>query len=173
MGRAERRSRLLKQSLGGLGDGDEYGVWTVSGTTGDRRHETLLPFGRRQRRDAERAVDGAKVKDAQADPHAALLAALDDMRRRGTDDDRPQLIVYVTDDEDDDRLTGGDLDDVLDRARSAKVPVTMVSLVSGGCDRGEPDARISGTSGGRCLDADDDLGAGLTDEVARTGTGED
>ncbi|MEU6256656.1 substrate-binding domain-containing protein [Streptomyces sp. NPDC047043] len=164
---------LLKQSLGGLGDGDEYGVWTVSGTTGDRRHQTLLPFGRRQRKDAERAVDGAKVRDAQADPHAALLAALDDMRQRGADDDRPQLIVYVTDDEDDDRLTGGDLDDVLDRARSSKVPVTMVSLVSGGCDRGEPDARISEASGGRCLDADDDLGAGLTDEVARTGTGED
>ncbi|MCI3274832.1 substrate-binding domain-containing protein [Streptomyces cylindrosporus] len=164
---------LLKQSLGGLGGADEYGVWGVSGTGGKRPYEELLGFGPHSRKEAERAVDAATVRDAEADPHAALLAALDDMRGRGLDDDRPQLVVYITDDEDDTRLTDGNLDDVLARARSAKVPVTMVSLVSGGCDRGKPDARISDASGGRCLDADDDLGAGLTDEVARTGMGED
>ncbi|MFJ9904491.1 substrate-binding domain-containing protein [Streptomyces sp. NPDC101152] len=164
---------LLKQSLGGLGAQDEYGVWAVSGSAGGRPYTTLLPFGRHHRKDAERAVDRAEVADAQADPHAALLAALDDMRHRGTDDDRPQLIVYITDDEDNDKLTGRNIADVLGRARAARVPVTMVSLVGGGCDPGKADARISGASGGRCLDADHDLGTGLKDEVARTGTGED
>lgn len=165
---------LLAQSLGGLGEVDEFGVWTVSGL-GSRNHATLLPFGHHPRNDAERTVVRAKVRDAEADPAAALLAALDEMHGRGTDDNRPELIVYITDDEDDNRLTGAALDEVLNKARAAKgrIPVTMVSLVSGGCDHGSPDARVSAASGGRCLDADDDLGAGLTAEVARTGTGED
>ncbi|MEU6373671.1 caspase family protein [Streptomyces sp. NPDC046909] len=164
---------LLKQSLGGLGDADEYGVWAVSGTSGDRPYETALPFGPHARKDAEREIDArARVRGAEADPPAALLAALDDMAGRGAADDRPQLVVYVTDGEDDNRLTGAALDDVLTRARSARVPVATVSLKSGGCDPDRPAARISTASGGRCLDADDDLGAGLTDEVARTGTGE-
>ncbi|ALV34589.1 substrate-binding domain-containing protein [Streptomyces sp. CdTB01] len=165
---------LLRQSLGGLGSGDEFAVWTVSGL-GERSYTTLLRYGHHTRKEAERAVRGARVRDAEADPHAALAAALDEMHRRGTDDNRPELIVFITDDEDDGRLTGAALDDVLNRARAAKgrVPVTMVSLVSGGCDRGRPDAAISAASGGRCLDADDDLGTGLADEVARTGTGED
>ncbi|MHC3470151.1 substrate-binding domain-containing protein [Streptomyces sp. 7R007] len=164
---------LLKQSLGGLGPQDEYGVWAVAGTSG-RPYTVLLEFGQHRRPEAESTIDGgAKVRDAEADPHAALLAALDDMAHRGADDDRPQLVVYVTDDEDDSRLTGAALRQVLARARSVKVPVTMVSLVGGGCDRGRPDAGVSGASGGRCLDADDDLGTGLADEVARTGTGED
>ncbi|MES5819333.1 caspase family protein [Streptomyces sp. RG80] len=164
---------LLKQSLDGLGGKDEYGVWGVSGTSGERPYETVLPLGPHTRKEAERAVDTrARVRNAQADPHAALLAALDEMADRGTADDRPQLIVHLTDGEDDDRLTGGDLDDVLTRARAAKVPVATVSLKSGGCDPDTPAARVSAASGGRCLDADDDLGAALTDEVARTGTGE-
>ncbi|NNN36793.1 solute-binding protein, partial [Streptomyces sp. S3(2020)] len=165
---------LLKQSLGGLGGDDEYAVWGVSGTSGDRPYETVLPFGPHTRKEAERAVDTrARVRDAQADPHAALLAALDEMAERGTADDRPQLIVHITDGEDDTALTAGNLDDVLTRARSARIPVATVSLDSAGCDRVKPAARIATASGGRCLDAGDDLGAGLTDEVARTGTGED
>jgi hypothetical protein len=165
---------LLKQSLGGLGGQDEYAVWGVSGTSGDRPYETLLPFGPHTRKEAERAVDTrAHVRGAQADPHAALLAALDEMAERGTADDRPQLIVHITDGEDDTALTAGNLDDVLTRARSAKIPVATVSLDSAGCDRTKPAARIATASGGRCLDAGDDLGAALTDEVARTGTGED
>ncbi|MET8247838.1 caspase family protein [Streptomyces sp. NPDC005202] len=165
---------ILKQSLGGLGTQDEYGVWAVYGTSGDRRYDMPLPFGHHRRGEAEHAIDTkAQVRDAEADPHAALLAALDDMARRGTDDKRPQLIVYITDDEDDNRLTGRNLDDVLARARQEKVPVDMVSLASGSCDKGRPDARIAEASGGRCLDAGDDLGTGLHDEVARVGTGED
>ncbi|MGW0083254.1 caspase family protein [Streptomyces sp. NPDC003393] len=165
---------ILKQSLGGLGGQDEYGIWAVHGTADGPRYETLLSFGPHRRGDAERAVDSrARVRDAEADPHAALLAALDDMARRGTDDERPQLIVFVTDDEDDNRLAGKNLDEVLRRAATAKVPVDMVSLVSGGCDKGRPDARIADASHGRCLDASDDLGTGLHDEVARVGTGED
>ncbi|MEU3662114.1 substrate-binding domain-containing protein [Streptomyces sp. NPDC032940] len=164
---------LLKQSLGGLGARDEYGVWAVYGEDGDP-YDTLLPFGRHARKDAERTVDRtAEVRDAQADPYRALRAALDDMERRGVDDERPGLIVFVTDDEDVSRLTGDRLEDVLTLARAVKVPVAMVSLAGGGCDPGKPDARISQASGGRCLDADDDLGAALHDEVARTGTGED
>ncbi|MFJ5901577.1 substrate-binding domain-containing protein [Streptomyces sp. NPDC093064] len=164
---------ILKQSLGGLGAQDDYGVWAVYGTSGDQPYQQLLPFGHHRRTDAEHVVDAeAQVRDAEADPHAALLAALDDMAGRGTDDQRPQLIVYITDDEDSDRLTGKNLDEVLARARKAKVPVDMVSLISGSCDTGRPDARIAEASGGRCLDAGDDPGRGLRDEVARVGTGE-
>ncbi|MFE9440452.1 substrate-binding domain-containing protein [Streptomyces sp. NPDC006602] len=164
---------LLKQSLGGLGSRDEYGVWMMSGTSGDERpYETLLPFGRHPRKDAERAVDSARVRDAEADPHATLLAALDDLAARGPAE-RPRLLVHITDGEDDNRLTGTNLDDVLARARATRVPVAMVSLATGGCDPGRPAARISTASGGRCLDAGENLGAGLTDEVARAGTGED
>ncbi|MFD7700780.1 caspase family protein [Streptomyces caelestis] len=162
---------LLRQSLGGLGERDEYGVWAVAGT-GGRPYGTLLGLGPHGRADAERALDtGARVRDAEADPHAALLAALDEMGERG-DDRRPQLIVHITDGEDNGRLTGERLDDVLDGARAAGVPVTVVSLQSGGCDPGRPDRRIADVSGGRCLDLGDDLGAALHDEVARTGTGE-
>ncbi|WP_309061572.1 substrate-binding domain-containing protein [Streptomyces sp.] len=161
---------LLRQSLGGLGGQDEYGVWAVAGP-GDRPYGTLLPLDRHRRADAERAVGTARVRDAEADPHAALLAALDEMTARG-DDHRPQLIVHITDGEDNDRLTGDRLDEVLARARTSDVPVTVVSLQSGGCDPDRPDRRIADVSGGRCLDAVDDLGAALHDEVARTGTGE-
>ncbi|MEV0978608.1 substrate-binding domain-containing protein [Streptomyces sp. NPDC049915] len=166
---------LLKQSLGGLGDRDEYGVWAVAGTPGPT-HSELLPFGTHRRADGVRALDPggpARVRDAEADPHAALLDALEFLHGRGTDDQRPQLIVYLTDDEDDNRLTGRNLDDVLKRARTARVPVVMVSLANGGCDGGRPDARIAAASSGRCLDPGDDLGAALHDEVARTGTGEE
>ncbi|MFF9122584.1 caspase family protein [Streptomyces sp. NPDC014889] len=164
---------ILKQSLGGLGAQDDYGVWAVYGTSGGRSHQELLPFGHHRRADAEHVVDAeAQVRDAEADPHAALLDALDDMDGRGTDDQRPQLIVYITDDEDNNRLTGKNLDEVLARARKAKVPVDMVSLISGSCDADRPDARIAEASGGRCLDAGDDPGRGLRDEVARVGTGE-
>lgn len=163
---------LLKQSLGGLGDRDEYGVWGVSGTDAVT-YDVLLPLDRHTRKDAERAIDReADVRDAEADPHGALRAALDTMEERGADDERPDLIVFVTDDEDAGRLGGDRFGDLLSLARAVQVPVTMVSLKGGGCDAGKPDARLSETSGGRCLDADDDLGAALHDEVARIGTGE-
>jgi hypothetical protein len=166
---------ILKQSLGGLGDQDEYGVWGVASEPGAKKpYRLLLPFGPHRRAAAERTLDReAAVRDAESDPYAALRAALDDMTGRGTDDDRPELIVYLTDDEDDDRLTGARLDTLLDKARTAAIPVVMVSLTNGGCAPARPDARISEASGGRCLDAGGDVGAGLKDEVARTGTGED
>ncbi|MFF0516302.1 substrate-binding domain-containing protein [Streptomyces sp. NPDC004250] len=163
---------LLKQSLGGLGGRDEYAVWAVS-DAGEDTYDTLLPFGPHSSKDAERAIDrGARVRDAEANPLGALRAALDAMEVRDADDERPGLIVFVTDDEDADRLAGDGLGDLLDIARARGLPVAMVSLKGGGCDAGKPDARISQASGGRCLDADDDLGAALHDEVARTGTGE-
>ncbi|MCF2128191.1 substrate-binding domain-containing protein [Strepomyces sp. STD 3.1] len=163
---------LLKQSLGGLGDRDEYAVWAVS-DAGEDTYDPLLPFGPHSRKDAERAIDReAQVRDAEADPLGALRAALDAMEVRDADDERPGLIVFVTDDEDADRLAGDGFGSLLDIARARGLPVAMVSLKGGGCDAGKPDARISEASGGRCLDADDDLGAALHDEVARTGTGE-
>ncbi|MFI9821105.1 substrate-binding domain-containing protein [Streptomyces sp. NPDC052013] len=162
---------LLRQSLGGLGGEDQYGVWSVAGT-GDRTHETLLPLASHRRADAERTVgSGARVRDAEADPGAALLAAFAELERRG-DDRRRQLIVHITDGEDNTRLTGGRLERVLDAARETGVPVTVVSLQSGGCDAGRADRQVADASGGRCLDSGDDLGAALHDEVARTGTGE-
>lgn len=164
---------LLKESLGGLGGRDEYGVWAVADSARDRPYETLLPFGPHSRGSARAAIDaGARIRDAEADPYAALVAALGEMAERGADDDRPQLIVHLTDDEDAGRLTGARLEDVLSRARLTGVPITTVSLVGGGCDAGRPGALISTAGGGRCLDADDELGTGLSAEVARTGTGE-
>ncbi|KUN39551.1 hypothetical protein AQJ27_42425 [Streptomyces olivochromogenes] len=164
---------ILKQSLGGLGTQDEYGVWSVASP--DRSpYAELLPFGPHKRRDAERALDRAAVKDAEADPYGALKAALDTMDRKGRDDDRPELIVFLTDDEDDNHLTAkGHLDELLDSARTKGVPVVMAALDSGGCAKGRPDQRISDASGGRCLDTKGDLVAGLRDEVARTGTGDE
>ncbi|ANB07479.1 hypothetical protein SAM40697_3521 [Streptomyces ambofaciens] len=163
---------LLKQSLGGLGDRDEYGVWAVSGT-GEDTYDTLLPFGRHTRKDAERAIDlEARVRDAGADPAGALREALDAMERRGAHDERPGLIVFVTDDEDAGRPSGDRFTGLLALAGAGETPVAMVSLKGGACDAGKPDALISEASGGRCVDADEDLGAALHDEVARIGTGE-
>ncbi|MFJ9643848.1 caspase family protein [Streptomyces sp. NPDC101206] len=165
---------IIGQSLAGLGERDEYGVWGVATEPGaGRAYSEVLSFGTHEREQARRTVDAtAKVQDRQADPYQALVAALDDMARRGTDDQHPQLIVYVTDDEDNDRLTeGGRLDVLLASVREKKIPVVMASLDSGGCDKGKPDAAVSEASGGRCLDTRSDLGARLRDEVARTGTG--
>ncbi|MEU6863471.1 VWA domain-containing protein [Streptomyces sp. NPDC046876] len=165
---------IIGQSLAGLGERDEYGVWGVASEPGGgRAYSEVLQFGRHKLDEARRTVDaGAKVKDLEADPYQALVAALDDMARRGTDDHRPQLIVYITDDEDNNRLTeGGRLGTLLASAREKKIPVVMASLDSGGCDKGKPDAAVSEASGGRCLDTKGDLVARLRDEVARTGTG--
>ncbi|MER7403348.1 caspase family protein [Streptomyces sp. NPDC000070] len=163
---------ILKQTLTGLGGEDEYGVWAVHGLYG-RTHTDLLGFGTHARREAERALDAARVRDAQAHPSAALLDALAFMRERGTDDERPQLIVYLTDGEDDNRLTGDGLKQVVERARTAGVPVAMVTLKNGACDRNRPGTQIAEAGRGRCLDAGDDLVPTLRDEVARTGTGEE
>ncbi|WP_320773198.1 substrate-binding domain-containing protein, partial [Streptomyces sp. CRN 30] len=164
---------LVARSLGGLGEQDEYGVWAVYGS-GDDPYDTLLPFGPHKAADAGRTLGrSAVIHAAEADPYRALLAAVDDMERRAADEERPALIVHVTDDEDAGRLTGDRLDDVLAAARAAEVPVTTVSLAGGGCDPDRPDARIAEASGGRCLDAADDPGSALHDEVARTGTGEE
>ncbi|MBN0043433.1 substrate-binding domain-containing protein [Streptomyces actuosus] len=164
---------LIRQSLGGLGDQDEYGVWAMYGTSGDG-YAPLLSFGRHKRADAERILLDASrtaVHEVEADPHRALLAALGDMARRGGDDDRPQLIVLITDDEDNNRLTGGNRTAVLDLAAESGVPVAVVSLDGGGCGPDRVDAQIAAAAGGRCLDTGDDLGPALHDEVARTGTG--
>ncbi|MEV4784468.1 substrate-binding domain-containing protein [Streptomyces tuirus] len=163
---------ILKQTLPGLGGEDEYGVWAVHGT-GDRTHTELLPFGTHERSAAEHALGKAEVRDAEADPSGALRDALEFMRERGSDDERPQLIVHLTDGEDDGRLAGKALEDVLDRARDAGVPVAMVSLSSSGCDQGRPAPRIAEAGRGRCLDVGDDLVPDVHDEVARTGTGEE
>ncbi|MFJ4975170.1 caspase family protein [Streptomyces coeruleorubidus] len=163
---------IIEQTLTGLGGEDEYGAWAVHGLKG-RTHTELLPFGTHARRDVERALGAARVRNAEADPSAALLDALEFMRERGAGDERPQLIVYLTDGEDDSRLTGDGLERVLDRARSAGVPVAMVTLKNGACDRDRPGTLIAEAGRGRCLDAGDDLVPALRDEVARTGTGEE
>jgi hypothetical protein len=164
---------ILKQSLGGLGTQDEYGVWSVA-SPGHGPYTELLSFGPHKRQDAERALDGAAVKDAEADPYGALKAALDTMAQKGRDDDRPELIVFLTDDEDNNHLTAkGRLDKLLTSSHTRRAPVVMAALDSGGCAKGRPDQRISDVSGGRCLDTKGDLVAGLRDEVARTGTGDE
>ncbi|KMO94318.1 caspase family protein [Streptomyces roseus] len=167
---------IIAQSLAGLGGQDVYGVWGVAGEPGGSRpYAEVLSFGKHDRQEAQRAIPAsAQVKDLEADPYRALVAALGFMAQRGTDDHRPQLIVYVTDDEDDNRLTeDGRLGDLLASVRAGRIPVVMASLDSGGCDKGKPDAAISEASGGRCLDTKGDLVARLRDEVARTGTGDE
>ncbi|WP_393080381.1 VWA domain-containing protein [Streptomyces sp. LN704] len=165
---------ILKQSFAGLGDRDEYGVWSVA-SPGSRPYGEILAFGPHKRQDAERAVDrGAVVQDAEADPYGALRAALDTMARKGRDDNRPELIVFLTDDEDNNRLTAHDhIDELLGPLHDKGVPVVMAALDSGGCAKGSPDQRMSEASGGRCLDTRGDLVADLRNEVARTGTGDE
>ncbi|GAB2832666.1 hypothetical protein GCM10027073_71440 [Streptomyces chlorus] len=161
---------LLKQSLGGLGERDRYGVWAVA-DTGDRSYEKLLPIGQHRRADVERTLDArARVRDAEADPRDALDAAFEAMEPFGSDSRR--LIVYITDSEDSDQLSRDHLDDILAGARNSEVPVTVVSLTDHGCDPGRPDRQIADVSRGRCLDSGDDPGPALRDEVARTGTGD-
>ncbi|MEX3103802.1 MULTISPECIES: substrate-binding domain-containing protein [unclassified Streptomyces] len=165
---------LIQQSLGGLGAKDQYGVWAVAGR-GSRTHTDLLRFGSHARDTAVRALEGARRAGArgdQADPYRALRDALAFMKAQGVDSQRPRQIVYVTDDEDNDRLTGGNLEELRELARTAGTPVTMVSLVTGGCEEGRADAVVAAASEGRCLDPGDDPAASLRDEVARTGTGE-
>ncbi|MEU9625533.1 caspase family protein [Streptomyces luteogriseus] len=163
---------ILKRTLPGLGGEDQYGIWAVHGIEG-RTHTELLRFRTHPRKDAERALGTAEVRDAEADPATALLDAMTFMRERGADDERPQLIVYLTDGEDDTRLTGDELEQVVERAGTAGVPVAMVTLNSGACDSGRPGTLIAEASRGRCLDAGDDLVPALHDEVARVGTGEE
>ncbi|WP_338685742.1 substrate-binding domain-containing protein [Streptomyces acidiscabies] len=165
---------LIQQSLGGLGAKDQYGVWAVAGRTG-RTHTDLLRFGSHARAAAVHALEAAREAGArgdQADPYRALRDALEFMKRQGVDSERPRQIVYVTDDEDNDRLTGQNLEDLRELARTAGTPVTMVSLATGGCEEGRADAVVAAASEGRCLDPGDDPAASLRDEVARTGTGE-
>ncbi|MEU0035299.1 caspase family protein [Streptomyces sp. NPDC006333] len=165
---------ILKQSFAGLGDRDEYGVWSVA-SPGSRPYGEILAFGRHQRKDAERAVDrGAVVQDAEADPYGAIEAALETMAGKGRDDNRPELIVFLTDDEDNNRLTAHDrVGKLLQPLHDKGVPVVMAALDSGGCAKGSPDQRMSEASGGRCLDTGSDLVADLRNEVARTGTGDE
>ncbi|MFI6373830.1 substrate-binding domain-containing protein [Streptomyces sp. NPDC050546] len=163
---------ILKQTLPGLGGEDEYGIWAVHGLEG-RTHTEVLPFGTHAREDAEQDLGKTRVRDAEADPSAALPAALTFMRERGEGDERPQLIVYLTDGEDDTRLTGDRLDQVIERAGAAGVPVAMVTLNSGACGSDRPGTLIAEAGRGRCLDAGDDLVPALHDEVARIGTGEE
>ncbi|MFF7488227.1 caspase family protein [Streptomyces luteogriseus] len=163
---------ILKRTLPGLGGEDQYGIWAVHGIEG-RTHTELLRFRTHPRKDAERALATAKVRDAEADPATALLDAMTFMRERGADDERPQLIVYLTDGEDDTRLSGDELEQVVERAGTAGVPVAMVTLNSGACDRGRPGRLMAEASRGRCLDAGDDLVPALHDEVARVGTGKE
>ncbi|MEG8276432.1 vWA domain-containing protein [Streptomyces sp. AHA2] len=163
---------ILRQTLPGLGGEDEYGVWAVHGT-GRTTHTPLLGFGPHARTEAEDELDGARWRDAEADPAAALKDALEFMRERGGGDDRPQLVVYLSDGEDDNRLTGKALAEVERQAGTAGVPVVMASLNSWGCDRDRPARRIADAARGSCLDTGDDLVAVLHDEVSRIGSGEE
>ncbi|MFE1443220.1 substrate-binding domain-containing protein [Streptomyces sp. NPDC058739] len=166
---------LVRKALGALADDkDEYGVWAMYGTSGDG-YAPLLPLGPHKKADAERILldgDLTTVHDTEADPRRALLAALGQMTGHDGEDDRPQLVVLITDDEDNNRLTGADRTTVLATARTARIPVAVVSLDGGGCDTSRVDAQLAEASGGRCLDAGDDLGTALHDEVARTGMGD-
>lgn len=165
---------MLKQSLGGLGSRDRYGIWAV-GETDKGSYTELLKFDSHKNTDAGATIDkSARVKDVDADPYKALTAALDFMAGKGTDDHRPQLIVYVTDNEESAKLTSGDkLSKLSKSAKEKEIPIATVSLESGACDVGKPSELIANASDGRCLDTTrSDLTSALQDEVARTGSGD-
>ncbi|WP_330173191.1 substrate-binding domain-containing protein [Streptomyces sp. NBC_01498] len=164
---------MLKQSLAGLGKQDVYGVWAVA-DTGPGPYTEVLRFGSHTNTEARDRIDeNAQVRDAEADPYRALSAALDDMAEKSTDDRGPRLIVYLTDDEDNDRLTGAGLSRLLASAKDKEIPVVVVSLKADACLKDRPDRRIADASGGRCLDGTSgDVIAALSDEVARTGSGD-
>ncbi|KNB52293.1 vWA domain-containing protein [Streptomyces caatingaensis] len=176
---------IVQQAMTRFGPEDTYGVWGVASAGDGPPYRELLAFGTHGsssraagRDDQEKAAEAARRVAAatpemsqEADIGGALRAALDGMPHGGEDDGHPRLVVLVTDDEDNDRLDAAGRDALVAFARERKVPVLMVSFDSGGCLAGRLDLRVAEASGGRCVDARDDLAKELSAEVAEVAQG--
>lgn len=163
---------LVARSMGSLGTRDEYGVRGLVPASGNA-HRDLLPLGAQQRAAAQRQVGAAGPVDKHSDPEKGLQAAMTELRARSKGDGRPMLIVLLTDGEDPALLTEHDLSALVDDVRrSPRVRIVTVVLQGGGCAPGTFGRRVTDASGGRCLESSADLATRLTDEVARTGTGD-
>ncbi|MCC2275905.1 VWA domain-containing protein [Streptomyces sp. ET3-23] len=176
---------ILRQSLSRFGPEDVYGVWGVASTGSGTPYHELLAFGTHgswagnaDKNEQDKAAEaGRKVDDAEpelsstADTGGALREALNGMPRGDEDDGHPQMVVVLTDDQGNDRMSAGQLDDLVSFVAGRKVPVVMVSFGSAGCLKDRLDLRVAEASGGRCLDARDDLARDLGAEISHVAQG--
>ncbi|GFM97363.1 hypothetical protein Sfulv_21740 [Streptomyces fulvorobeus] len=164
-----RAKELVTRSMGSLGAGDTYGVWSIA----SRKGADVVPFGRHGRAAAQKAVAGARTADVDARVVGGLREGFATLRDGPAGEDPPRLLVLVTDDEDSRDLTKKELADLVALAeRAPPVRVVVVSLRSSGCTSGRLNAALTAATGGRCLDLADDMETELTAEVAKTGTGD-
>ncbi|MGP3633537.1 substrate-binding domain-containing protein, partial [Streptomyces sp. 24-1644] len=164
-----RAKQLVTRSMGSLGAGDAYGVWSIA----SRKDADVVPFGLHGRAAAQKAVAAAPTADVDARIVNGLREGFATLRDGPTEDDPPRLLVLVTDDEDSKGITKKQLADLVADAEGAPpVRVVVVSLRGGGCSSGRLNEAITKATGGRCMDLSDDIPTELTAEVAKTGTGD-
>lgn len=165
----------LQQSLAALGPDDTYGIWTTpSAPDGRSARGELVPLGGTGQSDASvRArVAALKPTGGDADLATVLRDAIDTMRPRSSSDTTPRLVVVITDDSAETLIPAATSSGLVGDARTTpRVPLTMVSLLGGGCDGNTLDTQLADASRGVCLDLSDDPLRALPDQVAKTGTG--
>ncbi|WP_141726431.1 vWA domain-containing protein, partial [Actinacidiphila rubida] len=165
-----RAKDLVAQTLDAFGPDDQYGVWTVSGTSPP--DHALVPFGSYASPTGPRQRLAAARTGGEAHPGDAVLDALGELKRDQRTG-RPQLIVMLTDDEDDTWITPDQLKRIGSAATAQHVPVYWVSLTSAGCTSSSRHLgpEVAGATGGRCLDPGGNQIAGLREAVTGVGTG--
>ncbi|MFE7139333.1 substrate-binding domain-containing protein [Streptomyces sp. NPDC057644] len=168
-----RAKDLVARSTAPIGPEDTFGVWGLSpGSPAD--HTELVPLGRPDPDPgpAREAIGRAPAVNKNARVLDGLRDGLSELRS-GSEGPVPRLLVLVTDDEDSADLRGEDVRVLVETATEGPpVRVVTVSLRGGGCAPGLLNHRLAEATGGRCLDAADDLATELTAEVAKTGTGD-
>ncbi|MFB7401417.1 substrate-binding domain-containing protein [Streptomyces rubiginosohelvolus] len=168
-----RAKDLVARSTASIGPDDTFGVWGLS--PGDAaNHTEPVPFGRPDPDPgpAREAIGRAPAVNKNARVLDGLRDGLSELRS-GQEGPVPRLLVLVTDDEDSADLRGEDVRALVETATGGPpVRVVTVSLRGGGCAPGLLNHRLAEATGGRCLDAADDLATELTAEVAKTGTGD-
>ncbi|MFD3972815.1 substrate-binding domain-containing protein [Streptomyces cyaneofuscatus] len=168
-----RAKDLVARSTAPIGPEDTFGVWGLSPGSA-ANHTELVPFGSAgpDPGRARAAVGRAPAVNKNARVLDGLRDGLSELRS-GSEGPVPRLLVLVTDDEDSADLQGEDVLALVETAtEGAPVRVVTVALRGGGCAPGLLNQRLAEATGGRCLDASDDLATELTAEVAKTGTGD-
>lgn len=168
-----RAKDLVARSAAPIGLEDTFGVWGLS-PGGAANHTELVPFGRPDPDPgpARAAIGRAPAVNKNARVLEGLRDGLSELRS-GPQGPVPRLLVLVTDDEDSADLQDEDVRALEDSATEGPpVRVVTVSLRGGGCAPDLLNQRLAEATGGRCLDASDDLATELAAEVAKTGTGD-
>ncbi|WP_327269571.1 substrate-binding domain-containing protein [Streptomyces sp. NBC_01218] len=163
---------LVVRSMSALGARDSLGVWMAAVDDGAPPTQLVMfePGGGAR---AQGAVAGAKTADVNARIADGLTRALKTLRQDAADTQEPRLLVVMTDGEDFDAVTEKDQEDLVSTAGGeVRVRIVTVSLRNGACAPGSLGDRLARASAGRCLDPADDIAAGLSAEVAKTGTGD-